>query len=151
MNYTFIQNSLMRLIEPGAESVKPLAMLIKDSRKLKDLQQEFNDKFPYLKIEFYKGEHEAGKPTSVGKQLEPGKTVGQVRKVHTEGELSIDGHQEVATLENHFWEQFGLNVQVFRLSGNLWLQTSTTDQWTLAEQNRKGEHSEQAYREMHGE
>lgn len=126
-------------------------MQITDSKKLKDIQQEFNAKFPYLKLEFYKGKHETGVPSPVGKQLDPEKTIGQVRSVHNDGDLSIDGHLKVSTLEDHFWKQYGLNVQVFRLSGNLWLQTSTTDQWTLAEQNRKGEHSEQAYREMHGE
>lgn len=126
-------------------------MQITDNKKLKDIQREFNDKFPCLKLEFYKGEHESGVPTPAGKQLDTEITIGKVRKVHTEGDLSIDGHLKVSTLEDHFWEKYGLNVQVFRLSGNLWLQTSTTDQWTLAEQNRKGERSRQAYREMHSE
>lgn len=116
---------------------------------MKDIQTEFNQKFPYLRLEFYKGKHESGEPSPASKQLDPEKTIGQVRKVHNEGELSIDGHLKVSTLEDRFWELYGLNVQVFRLSGNLWLQTTTTDQWTLAEQNRKGEHSEKAYKEMH--
>ncbi|MCB0520882.1 MAG: hypothetical protein H6577_14900 [Lewinellaceae bacterium] len=126
-------------------------MQITDRKTLKDIQQEFSGKFPYLKLEFYKGKHESGAPSPAGKQLDPEKTIGQVRTVHSEGELSIDGHLKVSSLEDRFWEQYGLNVQVFRLSGNLWLQTSTTDQWTLAEQNRKGEHSAEAYKEMHGE
>ncbi len=126
-------------------------MQITDSKKIKDIQKEFNAKFPYLKLEFYKGKHESGAPSPAGKQLAPEKTIGQVRTVHAEGNLSIDSRLKVSTLEDRFWEQYGLNVQVFRLSGNLWLQTSTTDQWTLAEQNRKGESSEKAYREMHGE
>jgi hypothetical protein len=53
----------------------------------------------------------------------------------------------VAELERLFVENFGLNAQVFRRSGTLWLQTSATDNWTLAEQNRKGGHSEQLARE----
>ncbi len=126
-------------------------MQITDSKKLKDIQQEFNNKFPYLKLEFYKGKHESGKPSPVGKQLNPEKTIGQVRTVQNEGDMSIDGRLKVCTLEDRFWAHYGLNVQVFRLSGNLWLQTSTTDQWTLTEQNRKGESSKKAYREMHGE
>ena len=126
-------------------------MQITDSKKIKDIQQEFNDKFPFLKLEFYKGKHESGQPSPAGKQLDSEKTIGQVRTAHTDGDMSIDGHLKVCTLEDRFWRQYGLNVQVFRHSGNLWLQTSTTDEWTLAEQNRKGEHSEKAYREMHGE
>ena len=89
--------------------------------------------------------------TPASEQLDAEQTIKQVRTVHTEGELGIDAHLKVSTLEDLFWERFGLNVQVFRLSGNLWLQTSSTDQWSLAEQNRKGGHSAQAYREMHGD
>ncbi len=126
-------------------------MLIKDSKQLKDLQGEFNEKYPYLKIEFYSGAYETGQPTSADRQLNPEKIVGEVRSVHAEGEFGLDGHLKVATVEDNFWKQFGLNVQVFRLSGNLWLQTSTTDQWTLAEQNRKGKHSRESFEEMHGQ
>ena len=126
-------------------------MQITDSKKLKAIQAEFQEKFPYLKLEFYEGKHESGKPSPAGKQLGPEKTIGQVRTVQADGDLGIDGQLKVSTLETRFWQHYGLNVQVFRLSGNLWLQTSTTDSWTLAEQNRKGEHSKQAYKKMHGE
>jgi hypothetical protein len=30
-------------------------------------------------------------------------------------------------------------VQVFRQSGRVWLETTRTDDWTLAEQNKQGE------------
>ena len=37
----------------------------------------------------------------------------------------------VETLESMFEDEFGLHVQVFRKSGETWLQTSVTDHWTL--------------------
>jgi hypothetical protein len=40
-------------------------------------------------------------------------------------------------VENAFEEMYGLSVQVFRKSGNTWLQTTTSDSWTLNEQNQK--------------
>ena len=126
-------------------------MQITEDKKIKDVQAEFQAKFPYLKLEFYQGSHQSHQPTPASEQLDAEQTIKQVRTVHTEGELGIDAHLKVSTLEDLFWERFGLNVQVFRLSGNLWLQTSSTDQWSLAEQNRKGGHSAQAYREMHGD
>ena len=43
---------------------------------------------------------------------------------------------KVAELENDFSGQFGLQVQVFRKSGEVWLQTTKTDNWTLIEQNQ---------------
>jgi hypothetical protein len=36
------------------------------------------------------------------------------------------------------WQEFGLCVQVFRKSGNHWIETSLTNSWTLEQQNREG-------------
>jgi hypothetical protein len=124
-------------------------MQINDSKKLKDIQTEFHQKFSCLKLEFYEGEHISGQPMHANKQLNPKLTIGEVRKVNKEGDLSIAGQMKVSTLEDRFWKDYGLNVQVFRRSGNLWLQTSTTDHWTLTEQNGKGERSKRSYDDMH--
>ena len=120
-------------------------MLITDKKTLKEVKAEFSQKFPYLKLEFYLGKHEPGKPSPASLQLDDQLTVGKARKTHKEGDLKISGNLKVNTLETRFWDQYGLNVQVFRRSGNLWLQTTTTDHWTLTEQNGKGERLEQAY------
>ncbi|MBK6524240.1 MAG: hypothetical protein IPG07_01010 [Crocinitomicaceae bacterium] len=66
-------------------------------------------------------------------------TLKEIRKNHTAGELSIDGHQKTSTFENNFHDHFGVTVQVFRRSGNLWLQTTTTDEWSLAHQEKTGQ------------
>lgn len=105
-------------------------MLIQDEKKLKKVQEEFREKFPHLKIEFYGPD---GKTP-----LNPESTIGKVRTNHNEGEVSIHGNVKVKTLELAFKEVYGLNVQVFRQSGDIWLQTTSTDDWTLHEQNRKG-------------
>ena len=39
-----------------------------------------------------------------------------------------------------FKEIYDLNVQVFRRSGNIWLQTTATDHLSLSAQNEKGGH-----------
>ena len=43
-----------------------------------------------------------------------------------------------AELEEIFETNFGLHVQIFRKSGKIWLETSTTDGWTLNQQNEEG-------------
>ena len=45
---------------------------------------------------------------------------------------------KVGTFEQIMFDMFGLNVQVFRKSYNEWLQTWSTDMWSLEEQNRRG-------------
>jgi hypothetical protein len=108
-------------------------MTISDDKTLKQVQSEFSGKFPNLKIEFYKDTHQAGEGSPARAMLDAEKTIAQ-----SEGDLSIDGHKLVKTLESDFLEKYGLNVQVFRKSGDLWLQTTSTDEWTLADQNRRG-------------
>lgn len=117
-------------------------MKISANKKLMDIQREFSNKFPSLKIEFYPGHHEEGEGSPAKETLHPELTIGSVRTVHKEGDLQISGDMEVQQLEQKFYEDYGLNVQVFRKSGLLWMQTSATDHWSLDKQNRKGGHSE---------
>lgn len=113
-------------------------MFISDDKSLRQIKMEFQDKFPWLKLEFYTSSHESGKGSSELDHLEDDKTIGEVRKTQKAGELSIHGNLKVASLEEDFRDLYGLNVQVFRRSGEIWLQTTSTDDWTLSEQNEKG-------------
>lgn len=114
-------------------------MKISDDRTIRSIQEEFNSKFPYLKLEFYNKPHEIGEGSQKQSLIDADKTIGAVRTIHTEGDLSINGHLKVGTLEQNFTDMYGLNVQIFRDSNGLWLQTTSTDDWTLADQNRRGE------------
>ena len=125
-------------------------MTIRDDRTLQEIQKEFHQKFPFLKIKFYKGTHQQGEGSPVQEKLDSSMTIGEARTLHSSGDLSINANQKISTLEQGFLEKFGLNAQVFRKSGNLWLQSSKTDHWILSEANRKGEHSSQAYEEKYG-
>lgn len=116
-------------------------MIISDDRTIQSIQTEFQTHFPNLKIEFYTVPHDTEKGSSLTQQLlEVTKTIGELREQQNTGDLSINGHQKVSTLESNFRDIYGLNVQVFRRSGNdVWLQTSATDNWTLSEQNKRAE------------
>ncbi|PHN01700.1 hypothetical protein [Flavilitoribacter nigricans] len=116
-------------------------MKITDNKRLIQVQEEFQEDFPFLKIEFYAGQHQAGEGSRAEEKLDPQLTIGEVRSKHREGDLQIDGELEVRQLEKLFFDDYGLNVQVFRQSGHLWMQTSASDHWTLEKQNRKGGHS----------
>lgn len=111
------------------------AIAITDNKTIEEIQAEFSTHFSFLKIEFYEAEHTTGEGTPETLRVHVEKTIGEARTKHVEGKLSIHGNQKVSTLEKAFHDDYGLNVQVFRRSGNLWLQTTATDDWTLSEQN----------------
>jgi len=114
-------------------------MIITDLKTIKEVQQEFNSKYPFLKIEFYKEAHttKEGSPDSMKWGSE--ESIESIRKVHNSGDLSIKDDQKISELETNFLEQYGLSAQVFYKSGNLWLQTTATDEWTLKQQNDRAE------------
>lgn len=122
-------------------------MIISDDKTLREVKEEFHRYLPHLKIEFYATPHDSGKASSSKELLDPDLRIGEVRTSHQEGDLPVDAAMTVAEFEQAMRNKYGLFVQVFRKSGNLWMQTTATDHWTLAEQNRKGGASEEAWME----
>jgi hypothetical protein len=112
-----------------------MEIIITKDKTLKTIQQEFAKRFPYLKIVFYSNEHLEGTGSHQDNILHNEQTIEQVQKKESTGNLQIHGLLKVSELESAFSEFFGLPVQVFRQSGEIWLQTTTTDSLTLAEQN----------------
>ena len=113
---------------------------INENHRLCDIQKAFSMHFPFLKIEFFAfetGEEKVFSPKHLITNTET--KIGEITPLLRKGKISIHGHQKVRTLEQHFNEFFGVEIQVFRKSGNEWLQTIVTDDWSLSEQNKMGE------------
>lgn len=110
---------------------------IAHNRLISDVQKEFNEVFPFLKLEFYRVDENNSVP--IKKRFLPGKyAILYARKSRQEGVLELDEHMTVFNLEKQFQLLFGLGVQVYRNSGNVWLETTMTDSWTLQKQNDHG-------------
>jgi hypothetical protein len=110
---------------------------IDDSKTIKEIQAQFIDVFKYIKVEFFKKSHEAGEGSSKKDLIEPTKTLGEIRTIHNEGDLIITKDMIVSDIESAFENTFGIHAQIFRKQNNVWLLTSNTDSWTLAEQIEK--------------
>lgn len=116
-----------------------MKVTINDKRKIFAIQEEFNQLFPYLKLEFFSKPHKPGGATAKKFVKHNSKTLGECRTVHNKGQITITPQMTVTDLEQRFSDVYGLGVQVFRQSGKVWLETTVTDKWTLEEQNRQGE------------
>jgi len=121
-------------------------MKITKDKAIVDIQKEFKSQFPHLKIEFYLHRHDPGEGSQRRDQIATSVTIGEINPDLSEGTINLTPDTTVADLENIFYQNFGLNIQVFRRSGMLWLQTSATDSWTLSTQEAKGGHSEKIYK-----
>ena len=105
---------------------------------IKDLQAAFSKQFPGLKIELYTEQHGAFQSSAPEFQYRSDTSLSDVNAELTEGEFAIDPTWTVEQFEEVFAKKYLINVQVFRKSNNVWLQTTNTDAWTLEVQNRKG-------------
>jgi len=101
------------------------------------MQQQFNAGFPYLKLEFFDIP-----PTFDGlpkSHMYPNhKALVNCRKLRNEGTVMVSPSDTVEKLEKTLWNEFGLSAEVFRKSGNLWIETTLSDSWTLKQQNEEG-------------
>lgn len=118
---------------------KAIYIVIDESQTIESVQKKFNSVFPFLKIEFFKDSHTIGSGSKKKRMYESGTIkLINLNKNFKRGRISIEANRTVANLETDFQNQFGLNIQVFRKSGKVWLETSVTDSWTLDEQNKEG-------------
>lgn len=122
---------------------------ITNTTTIVEFQSEFMRFFPFLKIEFFTKPHERGGTSwsryMVFNRLTPLSTIDHFKAI---GSIEFDAEMPVGDFEQKIWAQFGLSTQVFRKSMGTWLETTQTDNWTLAVQNTKGDESAHNVPEM---
>ena len=104
-----------------------------------EVQKEFNNMFPFLKLEFFQNKSSNRSGFSLKNLVSHDRKIVEVQPSIKTGDVQVMEEMKVQDLERIFKDQFGLAVQVFRRSGNLWLETTMTDSWTLRQQNEHGE------------
>lgn len=102
------------------------------------IQRKFNDEYPFLKIEFFKN-YSKGQPLPKALMLGAFESAKKLDSNYDGKVINIDSKRKVSDVEKDFEDLFGLSSLVFRRSGNVWVETSLTDDWTLEEQNKEGE------------
>ena len=115
-----------------------LQLHIAPERLISEVQKEFNAEFPYLKLEFFDSRSFVRSSPAGKHQLPQHLRLGDGFRQLKYGDITVQERMKVSELENIFRKQFNMAVQVYRRSGNLWLETTMTDNWTLEQQNNHG-------------
>jgi hypothetical protein len=120
--------------------VKYLELHIDEQNAFQHIQHEFTAVYPFLKMDFFRSFSVAGKPAYKKERIYPGELIRRfVRKVN-DGRVDIDGSTTVSQVVKSMESMLDLSVMILRRSGNVWIETSLTSDWTLEQQNREGEH-----------
>lgn len=107
-------------------------------QNIQKIQNEFNSFFPFLRIEFIRDTIKKGSRDSKNLIITTNEKIGKIQSINKSGKISFRNDTTVNKLEEEFLKEFGLNVQVYRKSGSIWLVTTSTDEWTLKQQNDEG-------------
>lgn len=111
-------------------------ILLDKWRKVDDVQAEFNGAYPYLMLCFVNNERKpltsATKTTLATKDFI---TIGDLNPNLKPCTIEVDSLMAVSDLEKQVSACINMPVKILRKSGNVWLETSITNHWTLAMQN----------------
>ena len=106
-------------------------------RPISEIQHQFNEVFPFLRLNFYRYAKTSPGFDRNNKTL-PATTRLRAAGLTKAGEVELKEDMLVSELEQQLSNDYGLSVQVLRRSGTVWLETTMTDSWTLGQQNQHG-------------
>lgn len=115
-----------------------MKLRINGNKRVVDIVEEFQHAFPYLNLNFYAPRNGNPVRNSRPKPFPLHAKLKEIQPGVPEGFIDISKVVSVKELERSFAEEFKLNVQVQRKSGNIWLETTVTDSWSLEHQNNHG-------------
>ena len=119
-------------------NIPHMKLTIAGARSIQDVQHDFNAGYPYLKLEFFRPLNRTQVQASANTMLKHSLMIREARRLQHDGDIEINDSMKVGELENLLKQQYDLYAQVFRKSGNVWLETTMSDNWTLKQQNDHG-------------
>ena len=117
-------------------------MKVTSSQSVGEVKLAFSDAYPQLKLAFFTKPHDVNELSGKRDEVSDDILISALSKSVGSTDILIQPDMTVAELEQTFENQMHLHVQVLRKSGGLWLQTSRTDSFTLADQVRMAKESE---------
>ncbi len=106
---------------------------LKSNQTAESLQSAFNKLFPRLSLHLFKMPHGEGEGSPHSERALPSSLLSEWIG-DAEFTIELDPQMTVAELEAKLTDS-GIFAQVFRKSGDLWLETTRTDGWTLERVN----------------
>jgi hypothetical protein len=112
-------------------------MIINDQLLISEVQKQFTETFPFLRVNFFRPVW-----NSSFIQLQPKIAAGErlinLKKTGQDGNFKISPQDKIALVEQNFRRQYALEALIMLRSGNNWLITNQKDNYTLEQQNALG-------------
>jgi len=115
-----------------------MKLYVNQSSTLGEIQKDFRDMYPYLKLEFYKRIQTGNRETPSKDRLQANYLPGKINTGRVYAAIDISPQRSASELETDILNTLGVSAQVLRRSGTIWIQTTDTDKWSLRLQNEEG-------------
>ena len=113
--------------------LRHMSIIITSEKLIEEIQEEFTHMFPFLKIEFFSKTIIKSKEAinKISNRLNFGyaDNIGNLKKI------VISPLMTVKDFEKDVEKKFGMYMQLYRRSANLWLEVTITDAWTIKQQD----------------
>ena len=118
-----------------------MSLEISDDHSIVLVQSRFNHYYPFLKVVFFERDMQIFvKERSFKPVMDITRMLKEFRIDHNSlFNIEVKKEMKVNEIETLFEKTYGLRAQIFRKSGNVWLETTVTGNWSLEEQNRQGQ------------
>lgn len=113
-----------------------MVIVIKKDMQVKDLKKQFHAYYPQMKIEVFRTTHDVEGGNSKANLISNDVSLSELTG-GLEGEVEFVGSISVAEFEQRFADGFHLNIQVFRKSGDVYIETTKTDDWSLDQEHKE--------------
>jgi hypothetical protein len=121
-----------------------MILFINDIKTIGDLQDKFSLCFQGLKIEFFRTIYKEDELPFKEPHISAGHQIGEIRKKHNNGFLELKSWFTISKAEQEFQDHFGLNVQIFYLKDELWVEALPGGALTLERLNKMGRNQSQS-------
>ena len=112
--------------------------IIQQDSDIRTVREHFCEWYPYLRINFFRNKNNGQTITSQSIVFSDTTKLNEINPGFSGGVIEIFDEMSILEFENEFFRRYGMSVQLSRKSGNLWLDTVKTNQWTLKEQDEHG-------------
>jgi hypothetical protein len=115
-----------------------MELFLSSESTIREINKEFQKRFPFLKLEFYRQRSKTEQYKYWKDKFSGHATLKETGSKLIPAIIKINPSDTVDELEQRLRNNYGLPVQVLRKSGDIWLETLQTNDFTLEKQNSIG-------------
>ena len=114
---------------------------INDQTKLSEIASTFNSYYPFLKLAFYRGEHDSYQSSPANQLIPENKTIGEIKRTHISTIIEIQPWYKVKQVEREFQDRLGVSIQIMKKENEQWEQSTGLDMLSIKDLNLMGRNS----------